>query len=277
MSGLGRGLDSLIPTGDENASNGLTEISVGLIDVNPHQPRTVFVQDDLDELAASIKKHGVLQPLVVSPAGDHYQLIAGERRLRASKLAGLAKVPVIVRDVSEHEKLELAIIENVHRSNLNPIDEAISYRKLVEEFSYTQDQVAEVMGKSRASVANKIRLLALPTDIKRALKDGKITEGHGKALLSIEDPKKQLIAFEQIISGDLNVREAEKNAQLHNSPTKKEKPEADLIMKQLAEDLKNHLGSKVDIKNSSRGGKIEISYYSQEELNRIYQRIKGVE
>jgi len=276
MSGLGRGLDSLIPTGDDKQESGLTEVSVALIDVNPHQPRTVFDQDDLEELASSIKKHGVLQPLVVSPEGDHFQLIAGERRLRASKLAGLAKVPVIVRDASEHEKLELAIIENVHRANLNPIDEAISYRKLIEEFSYTQDQVADVMGKSRASVANKIRLLALPTDIKRALKDGKITEGHGKALLSIEDPKKQLIAFEQILSGDMNVREAEKAAQIHNNPTKKVKPEQDLVTKQLAEDLKNHLGSKVAIKNSAKGGKIEISYYSQEELARIYQRIKGV-
>lgn len=276
MSGLGKGLDALIPANDDNQGNGLTEIPVGLIDVNPHQPRTTFNQEDLEELASSIKKHGVLQPLVVSPAGDHYQLIAGERRLRASKLAGLATVPVIVRDASEHEKLELAIIENVHRSNLNPIDEAISYRKLIEEFSYTQDQVAGTMGKSRAAVANKIRLLALPTDIKRALKDGKISEGHGKALLSIEDPKKQMLAFEQIISGGLNVREAEKTAQNHNSPAKKERPEQDLAIKQLAEDLKSYLGAKVDIKKSTKGGKIEISYYSQEELNRIYQRIKGV-
>lgn len=276
MSGLGRGLDSLIPMDDNNQGGGLTEIAVGLIDVNPHQPRTVFIQEDLEELAASIKKHGVLQPLVVSPEGDHYQLIAGERRLRASKIAGLAKVPVIVRDASDHEKLELAIIENVHRSNLNPIDEAISYRKLIEEFSYTQDQVSEVMGKSRASVANKIRLLMLPTDIKRALKDGKITEGHGKALLSIDDPKKQLIAFEQILTGDMNVREAEKAAQAHNNPAKKEKPEQDLVINQLASDLKSYLGSKVTIKKSTKGGKIEIAYYSEEELARIYQRIKGI-
>lgn len=276
MSGLGKGLDALIPINNEQSGNSLTEIPVGLIDVNPHQPRTVFEQEALEELASSIKKHGVLQPLVVSPVGDHYQLIAGERRLRASKLAGLAKVPVIIRDATEHEKLELAIIENVHRSNLNPIDEAISYRKLVEEFSYTQDQVAEAMGKSRASVANKIRLLALPTDIKRALKDGKISEGHGKALLSIEDPKKQMIAFEQIISGGLNVREAEKTAQIHNSPVREAKPEQDLAVKQLAEDLRSFLGSKVTIKNSARGGKIEINFYSDEELSRIYQRIKGI-
>jgi ParB family chromosome partitioning protein len=192
-SGLGRGLDSLIPTANnmDEEAGGVSEVPIGLVDVNPHQPRTVFDEEALAELAASIKKHGILQPLVVSPKDDHYELIAGERRLRASKLAGLAKVPVIIREADEHVKLELAIIENVHRRDLNAVDEALSYRKLMEEFNYTQEQVAESVGKPRATVANKIRLLTLPTDIKRALKEGKITEVHAKALLSVEDPAKQ--------------------------------------------------------------------------------------
>lgn len=277
LGGLGRGLDALIPTGsmDEPSKTGIEEVPVALIDVNPHQPRTVFNEEELTELAASIKRHGLLQPLVVTRSGDHYELIAGERRLRASKLAGLAKVSVIVRDADEHQKLELAIIENVHRSNLNSIDEAISYRKLVEEFSYTQDQVAERMGKSRVSVANKIRLLSLPIDMKRALRDGKITEGHAKALLSIDDPRRQEAVFKSILTDGLNVREVEKKAK-GEAVVRKESGEQDLVIKQLAEDLKAYLGSRVIIRNSDRGGKIEIEYYSSEELNRIYQRIKGV-
>lgn len=277
LGGLGRGLDALIPTGsmDEPEKTGIEEVPVALIDVNPHQPRTVFNEEELTELAASIKRHGLLQPLVVTRSGDHYELIAGERRLRASKLAGLAKVSVIVRDADEHQKLELAIIENVHRSNLNPIDEAISYRKLVEEFSYTQDQVAERMGKSRVSVANKIRLLSLPIDMKRALRDGKITEGHAKALLSIDDPRRQEAVFKSILTDGLNVREVEKKAR-GEVVVRTEPGEQDLMIKQLAEDLKTYLGSRVIIKNGAHGGKIEIDYYSSEELNRIYQRIKGV-
>lgn len=275
--GLGRGLDSLIPGGSDEPKAGASEIKVGLIDVNPHQPRTVFNQEELEELSASIKKHGVLQPLVVSPEGDHFQLIAGERRLRASKLAGLATVPVIIREADEHQKLELAIIENVHRSDLNPIDEAISYRKLVEEFNYSQEEVAEAMGKSRASVANKIRLLALPTEMKRALKEGKITEGHGKALLSIEDPKKREAVFQAIITGNLNVRDAESRARQSGIPGRESSFEIDLAIKQLADDLKSYLGSRVKIKDTAKGGKIEINYYSQEELNRIYQKIKGID
>lgn len=277
MKGLGKGLDALIPQEEENTQQGVTEVAVALIDVNPHQPRTVFKEEELAELSASIKKHGVLQPLVVTPLGDHYELIAGERRLRASKLAGLVKVPVIIREADEHQKLEIALIENVQRSNLNPVDEAVSYRKLVEEFNYTQEQVADSVGKSRASVANKIRLLALPVDIKKALKDGQITEGHAKALLSIEDPKKQAEVFQSILSNGLNVREVEKKVQGHREKSPKGESENDLALKHLAEDLKTYLGAKVTIKNASRGGKIEIEYYSNEELNRIYQKIKGID
>lgn len=276
--GLGRGLDSLIPGSSDEGSSESNEIAINLIDVNPHQPRSVFNEPELAELAASIKKHGILQPLVVTKKDDHYELIAGERRLRAAKLAGLGKVPVIIRDAEEHEKLEMAIIENVHRSDLNPIDEAISYRKLIEEFNYTQEQVAEAVGKSRATIGNKVRLLTLPTEIKKALKEDRITEGHAKGILSIESPGEQIAMFEKILADGLNVREVERR-------TGKERKEAgaivsteeDLVMRQLADDLKNYLGTKVALKNSSKGGKIEIAYYSTEELARIYQKIKGIE
>lgn len=279
MSGLGKGLDALIPSGSEDiTTTGVNEVKTSLIDVNPHQPRTIFDEDGLSELTASIKKHGVLQPLVVTPKGDHFELIAGERRLRASKKAGLDKVPVIIRDAKEHEKLEIAIIENVHRSDLNPMDEAVSYRKLTEEFGYTQDKISEIIGKSRATISNKIRLLSLPVDIKKAIKDGEISEGHAKALLGIEDPNRQRAMFEEIISSGLNVRDVERRAKHKNQNPKNENAfEPDLVTRQLADDLKTFLGAKVAIKNTAKGGKIEIDYYSQEELARIYQKIKGID
>lgn len=274
--GLGRGLDALIP-GGVDAEGMANEISVSLIDVNPHQPRTQFDEEKLQELAGSIKKYGVLQPLIVTPKGDHFELIAGERRLRASKIAGLLRVPVIVRQVPEHEKLELAIIENVQRSDLDPIDEAVSYRKLIEEFNYTQDQMAETVGKSRSVVANKLRLLSLPVEIKRALKEGKLTEGHAKALLGVEDEAKRQLLFEKIIADGLNVRDVEAHAKNLGTRKGKDGGEVDQMTKQLSADLENFLGSKVLIKNSRKGGKIEINYYSGEELARIYQKIKGIE
>lgn len=279
---LGRGLDALIPGGslaDQPNTAGVSEISINLIDVNPHQPRTDFDEAALQDLASSIKKHGVLQPLVVSPSGDHYELIAGERRLRASKIAGLTTVPVIVRDVKEHEKLEMAIIENVQRADLNPIEEALSYRKLMEEFNYTQDQVAESLGKSRSLIANKVRLLTLPADMKRALRDGQITEGHAKALLAIPDENRRRALFERILGSGLNVRDAEKAAQKLSGKKRIviSGSADDVMLRQLADDLKVFLGTKVAIKSGRKGGKIEIDYYSQEELSRIYQKIKGIE
>lgn len=278
--GLGKGLDALIPGGsDTDQKNSTSEVRINLIDANPHQPRTVFAEDELVELAASIKKHGVLQPLVVSPKDDHFELIAGERRLRAAKMAGLEKVPVIVRDAENHHKLEIALVENVHRTDLNAIDEALAYRKLIEEFNYTQEKMAENVGKSRATVANKIRLLALPIDMKKAIKEGKITEGHGRALLAVEDPKERQAVFEKILGGGYNVRDVERSAQAQSPKSKNQKPssEHDLALKQLANDLGSYLGTKVKIKRASKNGKIEIEYYSAEELARIYQKIKGIE
>lgn len=275
MSGLGRGLDALIPGGDMTETGMANEVAISLIDVNPHQPRTAFNEEDLKELSDSIKKHGVLQPLIVSPKGDHFELIAGERRLRASKMANLLRVPVIVREVSEHEKLEMAIIENVHRRDLDSVDEAVSYRKLMEEFNYTQEQVAEAVGKSRPVVANKLRLLSLPVEVKRALKEGKISEGHARALLAIESPAQRELAFQRIINEGMNVRDIEAHSK--NVKSGGNKTETDPALKHLSDDLKNYLGAKVQITDGNKGGKVTISYYSKEELNRIYQKIKGID
>lgn len=280
--GLGKGLDSLIPGSSvldydgENSKSAVEEISVNLIDVNPHQPRTYFNQDSLDELALSIKKHGVLQPLIVSKKNNRYELIAGERRLRASKIAEIEKVPVIIRDANEHEKLELAIIENIQREDLNPIDEALSYQKLIEEFSYSQEEAGNVVGKSRSTVANKLRLLSLSAEIKKAIKEGKITEGHAKALLSVENEAKRHLLFEQSLLNNFNVREVEKIAN-KISIKKKEKisSEESRSLYQLADELGSYLETKVLIRSSRKGGRIEIRYFSTEELNRIYQKIKN--
>jgi ParB family transcriptional regulator, chromosome partitioning protein len=280
FKGLGKGLDALIPEGDYGDNTATNEVNINLVDVNPHQPRTTFDEEALKELAGSIKKHGILQPLVVTPNGDHYELIAGERRLRASKLAGLTKVPVVIREAKDHQKLELAIIENVHRSDLNPIDEALSYRHLIEQFNYTQEQAAEAVGKSRTVVANKLRILTLPTDIKRAIKEGKISEGHAKVLLSIDDPKKQQLVFEKILAEGLSVRDVEAEAKKHSTVVHEHTrvtSEVDLATKHLADDLSTYFSSRVAIKKSGKGGKVEIEYYSDEELNRIYQKIKGIE
>lgn len=279
--GLGKGLDALIPGAsileqeDSSKGSGVREVAINIIDVNPHQPRIEFEDQSLMELASSIKKHGVLQPLIVSPKEDHFELIAGERRLRAAKIAELSKVPVIVREVKEHEKLEVAIIENIQRKDLNPIEEAASYRKLIEEFNYSQEEAAHAIGKSRSTVANKIRLLSLSTEIKRALRDGKITEGHAKALLSVEDETKRQLLFEQTLLNSFNVREVEKIAtKVSEKIIPKKESEGDRLISQLAHELGEYLGAKVAIKNGRRGGKIEVSYYSYEELTRIYQAIK---
>lgn len=271
-SKLGKGLDALIPGGYEEkpSSDFSNEVNIGLIDINPHQPRRDFDDVKIEELAASIKKHGILQPLVVTQKGKRYELIAGERRLRAAKIAGLKKVPIIVRDVDEHQKLELAIIENVQRKNLNPIEEAVSYKKLIDDFGFTQEKIAETVGKSRSLIANKIRLLSLPSDIRRALKDGEITEGHAKALLAIKDDKKRESLFRKIIKENLTVRDVEKSPKSTSRTSPKSK---DSNLLHLEKELKNYLGTKVNIKGTINKGKIEVEYYSEEELDEIYRKI----
>ncbi len=295
--GLGRGLASLIPQkqipqrqvvsiaseGAVSFEGGLTDkttlgrvldIPVEEIVANPHQPRLYFSEEKLSELSESIKEHGILQPLIVTKNGNHqYELIAGERRFQAAKLAGLKHVPVIVREAQEQDKFELAIIENVQRHDLNPIEEAKAYRKLMDEFGLSQEAVAKKMGKSRSAVANISRLLNLPVEIQRSLAEGKISEGHAKALLALENPEKQRALFELIISGGLTVRETETKAREVSVHAHKRVSILDPVLQEKEMRLAELFGTKVKINTSGKGGKIVIEYYGEEDLMHLMNRL----
>ena len=252
------------------------EIPIGKIVPNPHQPRLHFDDAKLEELALSIKEHGILQPLIVSREGEGYELIAGERRFQAAKRIGLQTVPVIVRDATEQQKLELAIIENIQRHNLNPIEEAKAYLRLIDEFNLQQEAVAQKMGKSRSGVANTLRLLRLPIEIQRAVAEGKISEGHAKALLAIENPEKQRAVFELIIKEELTVRETESKVQ--SISVKPHLLSASVLNPEIlerTEHLTQLFGTKVKIAPSGKGGKVVIEYYSPEDLNGLLKRLEN--
>jgi len=297
---LGRGLASLIPqknkpTGDigvsENnihqelakaspsaLSDEFLEVAIEKIATNPQQPRHNFDEKELQDLSESIKKHGIIQPLVVVKiAPEQYELIAGERRLKASKLAGLDMVPVIVREeAGEREKLELALVENVQRHDLNVIEEAKAYKKLMEEFDLTQEDISERVGKSRSAVANKVRLLTLPVEIQRAIIEKKITEGHARSILAIVNPEKQRVLFELILKENLTVREVEEKVKEVTVSTHQRRmggAAPNLEFKEKEDQFSTALGTKVQIKKSGAGGKIIIDFYSQEELESISSRI----
>lgn len=289
-SRLGRGLDSLIPTDiDEFAAPSMPkelikdsarveEISVDVIIANPHQPRSVFSDSQLSELAQSIKLHGIVQPLVVVRDGSGYQLIAGERRLRAAKLVGLKTVPTIVRSFSEQEQLEVALIENIQRSELNALELASAYAKLGDQFNLTIEQIAERVGKAPSTVGNILRLLNLPHKAKQALNDGIITEGHARQILAVLSPEDQLTILDMIIKGNLNVRQAEelaRNFKREGKQAVKKVAQKQAYNTQLTQDLGKHLGTKVDIQKTAKGGKLVIEFYSDEELGRLYHQILG--
>jgi ParB family chromosome partitioning protein len=244
---------------------------------NPRQPRTVFDEGGLEELAASIREHGVLQPLVVRPRGDEYELIAGERRLRASKIAGLKKVPIIIRHASNQDSLELALIENVQREDIGAMERARAYKRLMDEFELTQEMVAQKVGKARASVANTVRLLKLPLAIQDGLESGKISEGHAKALLSLETPDEQMAMYEKILAEGMNVREIEKatkpGGEARPAVVAKAVVEMDPNMCALEDGLSTYLGNPVKIQRSGAGGKIVVDFYSEDDLNRIVETL----
>lgn len=296
--GLGRGLSSLIPPkkitepdrsfnyfGNVSASgniqkepirdekNSIQEIDIIKIIPNPHQPRNNFDQEKLEDLAASIKEHGIIQPITVSFKEGQFEIIAGERRFEAAKLAGLKTVPVIVKEVSEQQKLELAIIENIQRHDLNPVEEAKSYLKLAQDFDLNQEEIASKVGKSRSVVANKIRLLKLPVEIQKALMEGKINEGHAKAILAIENPEKQRALFELILKNGMNVRQTEEKTKEVSVKTHKRILNIDPEIKEIEDQLSNFLGTKVKISKSKEGGRIIVDYYSKEELSGLLQKI----
>lgn len=289
--GLGRGLDALIqekkvtaPALDAPApdNSGITKIAVSRIKVNPLQPRRVFREQALNELIASVKEHGVLQPLLVRQKEKHFELIAGERRLRAAKAANLPEVPVILLDIGDQEALEIALIENLQRDDLNIMEEAEGYRELAEKFELTQDEIAKRVGKARASVANMLRLLSLPTGIKKMLEGGQLSAGHGKVLLGVDiDAEKELLA-QRIVREGLSVRALEKIVERLHKPTKKPRAEkTDLpidYVRNLSEKLHQHFGTAVHInstKTLSNGkkvkGSIQIDYYNNDDLTRVLE------
>jgi len=295
--GLGRGLSSLIPkksnvtaanpdtmfvpstrpaiapVDEKLLTTGVAEVNIDLVLPNPHQPRLYFDEAKINELASSIKQHGIIQPLIVTQKGNDYELIAGERRLQAAKRAGLKTVPVIVREIEEKEKLEMAIVENVQRHDLNAVEEAKAYQRLMDEFQMHQDEVADKMGKSRSAVANKVRLLNLPVEIQKALAEGKITEGHAKAILSVVNPEKQRALFELIVKNNLTVRQVEERTKEIVVREHNRVSHVDPEIKALEEKLIAILGTKVKVTRSGEGGKIMIDFYSQEDLNSILGKI----
>lgn len=282
--GLGKGLDALIPnrdadqtTSQRSFAQGVMLIPIENIHPNPHQPRSHVDDDALNELAASIIEHGILQPLIVSknPDSEVYTLIAGERRWRAAEIAGLTMVPVIERAVSEQGLLELALIENLQRTDLTPLEMAEAYRHLADNFSMTHEQIAERVGKSRTSVTNTIRLLNLPEQVRRSLAENLISEGHARAILGLPTEQAQLAILSIVLRDDLNVRQTEilvKKMSGKRPPTK-QKPAISAEASTLEKQLRNHFGTKVSLSEGKNGGKLVIYYYSDEELNAILDKI----
>lgn len=284
--GLGKGLAALIPTAPtELAAASVREVAVDAIVPNPRQPRQTQDPDALQELADSIREHGLIQPLIVTAAtpdqqatGVQYQLIAGERRWAAARLASLTTVPVIVKEATPQQMLELALVENIQRADLNPLEEAAAYQQLIDEFGLTQEEVAARVGKSRVSVANVVRLLRLPDEVKAALLNGQITEGHARALLAADNPETMVRLLKTVTRQGLNVRQTEelvRRQTAESQPKVKEDPSPDTIA--LENRFRESLGTKVRLFRSKKGGKLVIHFYSEEELQAIYDAIVGPE
>jgi ParB family transcriptional regulator, chromosome partitioning protein len=279
-TGLGRGLDSLIPTQESSQpARGIQHVPVGDISPNPRQPRSNFDDLELEELAASIREHGIIQPLVLFEAEENgkYCLIAGERRWLAARKAGLDSVPALIRQASQQELLEIALVENVQRADLSPLEAAEAYRQLSEEFQISHEQIAIRVGKSRTSVTNTLRLLKLPQSVQRALAARKISEGHARALLALTTAQAQTAALETILRHDLNVRQTEELVRKLSGekPTSQPKPTPPPELVALEERLRSQLGTRVSLNHGQKGGTLVIHYYSDEELDHIVLRILG--
>ena len=293
-NGLGKGLDSLIPNKsskpspekenskkvEKTTSTGEILVKINEVEPNREQPRKDFDEDALMELADSIKQFGILQPLIVQKKKDYYEIIAGERRWRAAKLAGVKEVPIIVKEYTNQEIVEISLIENIQRENLNPIEEAMAYKRLLEEFNLKQDEVAERVSKSRTAVTNSMRLLKLSDRVQQMIIDDMISTGHARALLAIDDEEQQYMLANKIFDEKLSVRETEKLVKSLKNPkkeVKKPKQEHMFVYNNLEEHMKNIIGTKVSVSPKANGkGKIEIEYYSEEELERIYDLIMSI-
>ena len=275
--GLGRGLASLIPQRSPG-QGGAIEVAIARVRSNPHQPRKRFDEDGLASFTQSIAEHGVLQPILVTETVDGYQLVAGERRLRAAQAAGLERIPAVVRQLADRDQLELALVENLQREDLDPLETADAYRQLIDEFGFSQDDVANRVGRARSTVANTLRLLELAPGVQGAVADGRLTEGHGRALGGLA-PELQDRVLDSVLGQELSVRQTEELVRRLREP----KPEparpaaraVDPDLERVEEDLRRALGTKVSLARSRRGGRIVIEYYSDEELGRLYERLTG--
>ena len=288
--GLGKGLGALIPTSVTNNSldydpeKDLTELNIKEVVPNVNQPRRNFDPEKLAELTASIKEHGLVQPIVVRPYNGSYQIVAGERRYRACKQLGLKTIPTIIKNLSDEEVTEISLIENIQRQELNPIEEARAYKRLVDEFGLTQEEIAKKVSKSRPFIANFLRLLNLSKEVLDLVEKGDISVGHARALLTLNDPSMQFIVASKIIDENLTVRETEKltkkmsvmNQNL-NIKNKKQKRDINPIFNDILDHLQSKFGTKVLIKDKGKGGKIEIEYYSRQDLERIIELIADKE
>lgn len=295
-SGLGKGLDALIPAGNKKTvekkdsepviiekiveKKGVETLKITEVEPNREQPRKNFDEDALLELADSIKQYGVIQPLIVQKKADHYEIIAGERRWRAAKMAGVKEIPVIIKDYTDQQVMEISLIENIQREDLNPIEEAMAYKNLMEEFHLKQDEIAEKVSKSRTAVTNSMRLLKLDKRVQQMMIDDMISAGHARTLITIEDPDAQYNIATKIFDEKLSVRETEKLVKLLQKPeVKKEKVEKvnSFIYKDIEEKMKAILGTKVTVDHKSNNkGKISIEYYSNEELERILYLLESI-
>ncbi len=275
--GLGRGLASLIPQ-RHPGQTGAVEIPINRIRPNPLQPRKRFDAEQLASLTASIAEHGVLQPILVMETIDGYQLVAGERRLRAAQAAGLERIAAVIRQLADREQLEVALVENLQREDLDPLETAEAYRQLIEEFGFSQDEVSNRVGRARSTVANTLRLLDLAPGVQAAVADGRLSEGHGRALGGLATELQDRV-LDSVVGQELSVRQTEElvrrlrepKPEAAGAPTRRTDPE----LERVEEDLRRSLGTKVSLARSRRGGRIVIEYYSEEELGRLYERLTG--
>ncbi|TWT00620.1 ParB/RepB/Spo0J family partition protein [Planomicrobium sp. CPCC 101079] len=273
--GLGKGINALFPGESltQTEAEAVTKISIGQLRVNPFQPRKIFDNAALQELSDSIKEHGILQPVVVRKKGKHFELVVGERRFRAAKLAKLKEVPAIIKDLNDQQMMELAILENLQREDLTPIEEAEAYQKLMEALNLTQEQLAFRLGKSRPHIANHVRLLALPKNVRQLISDKKLSMGHGRTLLGLRHKKLIAETAEKVVKENLNVRQLENLVQRLNEDVPRETIEKkkDLFIEEKQSELRDRFGTNVQIKKSKNKGKIEIEFFSEEDLERILE------
>ena len=270
--GLGKGISAFFPEESIHSDNTVEHVAVSKLIVNPFQPRKIFNEEALKELAESIKEHGIIQPIVVRKKDKKYEIIAGERRFRAAKLAGLKEVPAIVKEMTEQQMMEVAILENLQREDLTPIEEAEAYSSLIENLNFTQDELARRLGKSRPHIANHIRLLQLPEEVRKLMNEGVLSMGHGRALLGLKNKGRIAEIAQKVINQSLNVRQLEALVHQINeavSHETKEKTKKDILVQATESQLRDYFGTSVQIKKQKNKGKIEIEFYSEDDLGRI--------